>query len=77
MALRGDSEVSFAYAVSGIEGMTMMVMLGSGTEAQLCAPMMVFKNKDRNYPIGGVPDDVTVVWYRTQPKGWMDFIVFK
>lgn len=33
---------------------------------------MAFKNKDRNYQIRGVPDDVPGVSYFTGPKGWMD-----
>ena len=39
-------------------------------------PFCVFKNRDRNYPIVGVPDNVPGVRYRTQPKGWMDRALF-
>ena len=38
---------------------------------------MIFKNKDRNYPIKRVPDNVPGTAYRTGPKGWMDNIVMK
>ena len=35
-------------------------------------PFLIFKNKDSNYPIRGVPDDVPGVSYKTGPKGWID-----
>ena len=40
------------------------------------APFCAFKNRDRNYPIVGVPDDVAGITYRTQPKDWMDRTLF-
>lgn len=33
---------------------------------------MVFENKDRNYPICGVQDNIPGVCYRKTPKSWMN-----
>lgn len=52
--------------------MSMLVHLSGGLDAKIDPSFMVFNNKDRNYPILGVPDDVNGVLYRTGPKGWMD-----
>lgn len=40
------------------------------------APSLVFQNKNRNYPISRVPDDVPNVSYRSGPNDWIDGIVF-
>lgn len=37
--------------------------------------LLVFKNKDLNYPIHGVPDYVEDVSYRTGLKDWMENLV--
>ena len=71
----GGSEVKYADVVSGGEGMTMVVRLSGGRDARIELPFMVFTNKNRNYPIRGVPDNVASGAYRTGPKGWMDTIV--
>lgn len=71
----GDKEVKYADVVSGGEGFTMVVRISGGRDSRVEAPFLVFKNKDRNYPIRGLPDDVDGVSYRTGPKGWMDRIV--
>lgn len=68
----GTSEVKYADVVSGGEGFTMIVRLSGGRDSKVEAPFIVFKNKDRHYPIRGVPDNVDGVAYRTGPKGWID-----
>lgn len=68
----GSSDVKYADVVSGGEGFTMMVRLTGGRDARIANPFLVFTNKDCNYPIKGVPDDINGVAYRTGPKGWMD-----
>lgn len=42
--------------------------LSRDKNARIEKPFMVFINKDRIYPICGVPDDVNVVAFRTRPK---------
>ena len=76
LAMKGAENVKYADVVSGGEGMTMIVRITGGVNAKVYPSMMIFKNKDRNYPIRGLIDDVEGVSYRTGPKGWMDKRVF-
>ena len=69
-----EIEVKFGDVVSGGQGMTMVVRLSGGRGARIELPFRVFTNKNRNYPIRGVPDNIPGVAYRTGPKGWMDTI---
>lgn len=50
----------------------MLVRLSGGKDARIEPPLLIFKDKDRTYPIRGVPDTVPGVAYRTAPKVWMD-----
>lgn len=68
----GDQSVKYADVTSGGEGMTMLVRISGGARAMVETPFMIFKNKDSNYPIRGVEDDIPGVCYRTGPKGWID-----
>ena len=72
LGFSGQEEVKYADAVSGGEGMTMVVRIIGGRDAKVEAPFMVFKNANRSYPIRGVPDGICGVSYRSGPKGWMD-----
>eukprot|EP00171_Calliarthron_tuberculosum_P003820 IDg3820t1 len=45
--------------------MTMVVRLSGGRDARIEEPFFIFKNKDRSYPIRGVPDNVDGISYRT------------
>jgi hypothetical protein len=76
LGVRGDDDVKYADVVSGGEGMTMMVRITGGPSALIQAPMMIFTNKSRSYPIMQVPDNVPGVSYRSGPKGWNDKTVF-
>lgn len=77
LGFRGDEHVKYADVTSGGEGMTMLVRISGGPRSFLEVPFMIFKNKDRSYPIRGVPDTVPGVCYRTGPKGWIDGRVMK
>lgn len=52
----------------------MIVRLSRGWNAQIEPLFLVFTNKERNYPILGVPDSSPEVAYRTRPKGWIDTV---
>lgn len=41
-------------------------------DARIESPFMMFKNKDRHYPIQGTIDELSGDSYCTGPKGWMD-----
>jgi hypothetical protein len=65
--------------VQGDEGISMVVLLRGGTRARIECPMLIFKNKDSNYPIRNVPDEIKGnliiylgVCYRTSPSGFMN-----
>lgn len=72
LGFKGDDHVKYADVVSGGDPITMMVRLTGGPDARIEAPMLIFKNENRSYPIRGVPDNIPGVCYRSQPKGWMD-----
>ena len=76
LGFRGDENVKYADVVSGDESLTMMVRITGGPDAHIEAPMMIFQNANRNYPIQGVPDNVPGVCYLKGPKGWMDRQLF-
>lgn len=58
--------------MSSGEGMTMVLMISGGKGAHIEPTFMGFKNKNRNYPMKGIPDDLVVVSYRTGTKRWME-----
>lgn len=72
---KGDDEVKYVDIVSGCDGMTMVVCISGGRDVCILLPFIMFKNKHRNYPMRGLPDDLEGVSYRTGPKGWMDTTV--
>ena len=47
----------------------MIVRLNGGRDARIEPPFLVFKSKDRKYPIRGVEGNVEGVSYRTGEKG--------
>ena len=71
LGFAGDVEVKYSDAISGGESMATVVRLSGGRNARIEPPFMVFFNKNRDYPLRGVPDDVPGVAYRTGPKEWM------
>ena len=76
LSRRSDSDVKYADVVSGDDGMTMMVLIGGVISSSVLPPFMILKNEERSYPIRNVPDNSPGVSYRTQPKAWMDHVVF-
>ncbi len=72
----GEGNVSYADVASGGEDMTMVLRISGGVNAKLQPSFMVFKNRNRNYPIYGVPDNVPGVSYRTGQRACMDHVVF-
>ena len=75
LGFTGDEWVNYTDVVSEGEGMNMLVRLSGGRDAKIKPPVMVFKNKNRNYPIRGTVDNIPGVAYRTGPKGWIDTTV--
>ena len=72
LGFRGDTTIKYAEVVSGGESMTMVVRISGGRRATIEAPMLIFSNENRSYPIRGLLDNIHWVSYRTCPKGWID-----
>ncbi|POM60316.1 LOW QUALITY PROTEIN: hypothetical protein PHPALM_30834 [Phytophthora palmivora] len=72
-----DETVKYADAVSGGEGMTVVVRLSGGPSVRIHSPLMIFVNSKGNYPIHGVPDKTPSVCYRSTKKGWMTQKLFR
>ena len=77
LGFRGSTKVNYADVVSGCDGFTMVLRLRGGVGAKLMQPFLIFKNRDRNYPMANLPDNINGVSYRTQPRAWMDNVVFE
>ena len=54
LGFRGDTEDKYTDVVSNGIGMTMMVYITGGSRARIGAPMMIFNNPSRSYPINGL-----------------------
>lgn len=39
-------------------------------------PMLIFKTKCKSYSVQGVPNNICRLYYKSDPKGWNDKIVF-
>lgn len=52
--------------------MTMVVQLWGGRDALIKPAITTFKNRDRKYPMRGVPNTFPGAAYRTRPERWMD-----
>jgi hypothetical protein len=73
LGFRGDTTVKYAAdVVLGGESMTLVVRILGGRRSSIEAPMIIFTNENRSYPIRGLIDNVHGVSYRSSPKGWMD-----
>lgn len=72
LGFSGSGEVRYADVVSGGEGFPMVFRLSGGEYSLIQPPILVFANKNRNYPIRGTPDNVDGVSYRSGQKGRME-----
>jgi hypothetical protein len=72
LGFRGQGQIKYADVVSGGDKMTMIVRITCGRQEKIETPMVLFTNKNRAYPIQGLPNDVPGVCYRTGPRGWID-----
>ena len=75
LSLRSDKDVKCGDAVSGDVGMTMMVLICGGSQAEIFPPFLIFQNALHSYPIRSIPDHVPGLSHRSGPKSWIDRIV--
>lgn len=64
----GTDDVKYTNAVSGCGGFAMVVSISGGLDSRMSPPVLDFKNKDRNYSIRKVPNDVESVANLIGPK---------
>ncbi|OWZ08501.1 hypothetical protein PHMEG_00018949, partial [Phytophthora megakarya] len=69
---RGAGHVKYRSVVSGREGITMCVLFWGGRGARVECTMLIFKNKNANCPIQGLPDATPGVAYRTSPTAFIN-----
>ena len=69
--------MNYTDVVAGGDGFTMVLRMTGGMYAKLHAPFLIFKNRNRSYPMKNLPDNIDGVTYRTGPSAWMDQFVFK
>ena len=69
LSFQGDTSEKYADIVAGGEAMTMVVQISGGRRSSLEAPMIIFTNENRNYPVRRLEDLVLGVSYCTSPKG--------
>ena len=77
LAFRGSASVNYPDVVGGCDGFTMVLRLRGGIDGKLMQPFLIFKNRDKNYPMMNLADNIDGVSYRTQPRAWMDNTVFE
>ena len=46
-------------------------------DPKLIEAFLIFKNRDRSYPMVSLPDNIAGVSYRKQPRSWMDNVMFE
>ena len=76
LSFRGSNKVNYADVVGGCDGFTMVLRLRGGIEAKLMEPFLIFKNRDRNYPMVNLPNNIHGVSCRTHPRARIDNILF-
>lgn len=69
-----NQEVSYADEKSGSEGISMFFCIIGAANGIIEPPLMIFINKNRNYPMRKIPNNILCVAYRTVPKQWMKSI---
>ena len=77
LGFRGSNKSNYANVVGGCDGFTMVLRLNGGIDAKLMHLFLFFKNRDRNYPMVNLPDNIDGVLYRTQPRACMDQTFFE
>lgn len=62
-------EVRYACVTYCSEGTTMLLRISGSAEKRIETPLMIFKNKERNYPMHNVMGNVQSVAYCTEENG--------
>ena len=76
LGLLVSANVNYVDVVGGADVFTLLLRLRGCRNAKLMNPFIRFKNRERNCPMINLPDDIPVISYRTQSRGWVDDIEF-
>ena len=68
LGFRGSKKMNYADVVGGCDWFTTVLRLKGGIDAKLMQLFLNFKNRERNYPMMNLPDNVDGVSYRTEPR---------
>ena len=60
LGFRRSKKVNYADVVGGCDWFTMVLRLKGGVDGKLMQPFLIFKNRDRNYSMMNLPDNVVV-----------------
>ena len=65
LGYRGSIKVNYAGVVSDCDGFNMVLRLRGIVGAKLIEPFLIFKNRDRNYPMANLSENIEGISYRT------------
>ena len=74
---RRSNKVNYPDLVSGCDGFIMVSRLRGEVDTKLIQLFLIFKNRDRNYPLANLPKNIDGASYRTHPCARMDQTVFE
>lgn len=77
LAVKNDDDVKSVDVVSRDQDMSMLVMPGGASRAQMEIYFMIFQTKDSSYIIRRLLDEISFVCYQSGARGWMDLKVFE
>ena len=63
-----EAKVNYSDMVSVCDGFTVFLKLRGGAYVKLMQAFLIFKNRDRNYPMTNLSDSIETVPYRTLPR---------
>ena len=76
LGICGEQVIKYVDVVFRGEAMTLVVWVIERVRAEIKAPMVIFTNSNKSYPVRGVADNIPRVTYCNEPKDWMDTTLF-
>ena len=67
--IRREQVIKYTDVVFEEEVMTSVVQVTRGVRAKIKAPMVIFTNSNKSYPIRGIADNIPQVIYQSRSKG--------
>ena len=73
----GSNKVKYADKFSRCDDFSLVLRLRDDIDAKLMHLFLIFENRNRNYRMVNLPDNIDGVSFRTQPLAWIDNTVFE